>query len=56
MTFRKEERDAAGARRQLLLFLSNREAPESAATRNQIYLMRPDGGEAQRITDAKEAS
>jgi dipeptidyl aminopeptidase/acylaminoacyl peptidase len=35
-------------------FLSNRDAPESAATRNQIYIMRPDGGEARRITDAKE--
>lgn len=35
-------------------FLSNREAPENASTRNQLYLMRPDGGEAQRITDTKE--
>ena len=35
-------------------FLSNREAPESSANRNQLYVMRPDGGEAQRITDAKE--
>lgn len=36
------------------VFLSNREAPETSATRNQLYLMRPDGGEARRITDAKE--
>ncbi|MGB2715060.1 MAG: S9 family peptidase, partial [Vicinamibacterales bacterium] len=35
-------------------FLSNREAPESAASRNQLYLMRPDGGEAQRLTNEKE--
>ncbi|MBA3271369.1 MAG: S9 family peptidase [Acidobacteria bacterium] len=35
-------------------FLSNREAPDSAATRAQIYTMRPDGGEAQRVTDTKE--
>jgi len=35
-------------------FLSNREAPESAATRTQIFLMRPDGGEAQRITNTPE--
>jgi len=35
-------------------FLSNREAPESAASRNQIYRMRPDGGESQRVTDTKE--
>jgi dipeptidyl aminopeptidase/acylaminoacyl peptidase len=34
--------------------MSNREAPESAVTRNQLYLMRPDGGESRRITDAKE--
>ena len=35
-------------------FLSNREAPASAATQNQLYLMRPDGGEARRVTDAKD--
>jgi dipeptidyl aminopeptidase/acylaminoacyl peptidase len=35
-------------------FLSNRDAPESAASRNQLYVMRPDGGEAQRISDTKE--
>jgi len=36
------------------VFLSNREAPENATSRSQLYLMRPDGGEAQRISDAKE--
>jgi dipeptidyl aminopeptidase/acylaminoacyl peptidase len=36
------------------VFASNRDAPSSAATQNQLYLMRPDGGEARRITDAKE--
>ena len=36
------------------LFSSNREAPASAGTQNQIYLMRIDGGEARRVTDAKE--
>lgn len=35
-------------------FLSNREAPESASSRNQLYWMRPDGGEAQRLTNDKE--
>jgi dipeptidyl aminopeptidase/acylaminoacyl peptidase len=35
-------------------FLSNREAPETASSRNQVYLMRPDGGEARRITNARE--
>ena len=36
------------------MLASNREAPESSATQNQIYWMRPDGGEARRITDAAE--
>ncbi len=36
------------------VFASNREAPASAANQNQLYLMRPDGGEARRITDAKD--
>ncbi len=36
------------------VFASNREAPSSSANQNQLYLMRPDGGEARRITDAKE--
>src|SRR5688500_3249825 len=35
-------------------FLSNREAPENAATRNQLYVMRPDGGESRRLTDTRE--
>ncbi|MEP6550039.1 MAG: hypothetical protein ABJB95_02585, partial [Gemmatimonadales bacterium] len=52
----------------LFVFLSNRDAsgaPSSsagglgagatgAASQNQIYIMRPDGGEARKITDAKE--
>jgi dipeptidyl aminopeptidase/acylaminoacyl peptidase len=36
------------------LFLSNREAPANAASQNQVYLMRPDGGEARRITSARD--
>ncbi|HEX6308670.1 MAG TPA: S9 family peptidase [Longimicrobiales bacterium] len=36
------------------LFLSNRDAPSSNANRMQLYLMRIDGGEARRITDAAE--
>jgi dipeptidyl aminopeptidase/acylaminoacyl peptidase len=38
----------------IFFFLSNREAPENAASRNQLYMMRPDGGEAQRLTDTRE--
>ena len=36
------------------VFASDREAPSSAETENQLYWMRPDGGEARRITDAKD--
>jgi dipeptidyl aminopeptidase/acylaminoacyl peptidase len=36
------------------IFSSNRDAPASAATQNQLYLMRIDGGEARKITEAKE--
>src|SRR5438045_4737890 len=50
------------------VFLSNRDAPATPspsaggssatganpASQNQIYIMRPDGGEARKITDAKE--
>lgn len=39
---------------QFFVFLSNREAPANAARQNQLYLLRPDGGEARRITDAKD--
>ena len=35
-------------------FLSNREAPENSASRNQLYVMRPDGGESRRLTDTRE--
>lgn len=35
-------------------FLSNREAPENASSRNQLYVMRPDGGEARRLTSTSE--
>ncbi len=38
----------------LFVFLSNREAPESRSAMSQLYWMRPDGGEAQKISDAKE--
>jgi dipeptidyl aminopeptidase/acylaminoacyl peptidase len=36
------------------VFASNREAPANASGRNQLYVMRYDGGEARRITDAAE--
>ena len=36
------------------VFSSNRDAPASAASQNQLYMMRPDGGESRKITDAKD--
>ena len=57
MTFTKEKNETAphwSRDGSFFTFLSNREAPESAANRNQLYVMRPDGGESRRVTDAKE--
>lgn len=39
---------------QAFVFASNREAPAAQAGQQQLYVMRPDGGEARRITDAKD--
>ncbi len=57
MTFTKEKNETSpgwAPDGSFFAFLSNRDAPESAATRNQVYVMRPDGGEARRVTDARE--
>ena len=57
MTFTKESNETSPAWTRdgrSFAFLSNRDAPENASSRNQVYLMRPDGGEARRITDAKD--
>ena len=57
LTFTKEKNETAprwAPDGRVFFFLSNREAPENAATRNQLYMMRPDGGEAQRLTDTRE--
>jgi dipeptidyl aminopeptidase/acylaminoacyl peptidase len=36
------------------VFASNRDAPTGSSSQNQLYLMRMDGGEARRITDAAD--
>ena len=57
MTFTKDKNETSprwARDGSFFVFMSNRDAPESAATRNQLYLMRPDGGESRRITDASE--
>jgi dipeptidyl aminopeptidase/acylaminoacyl peptidase len=57
MTFTKEKNESSprwSRNGRFFVFASNREAPASAPAQNQLYLMRPDGGEARRITDAKD--
>ena len=56
MTFTKDKNELApqwSKDNTYFVFSSNRDAPEGKST-NQIYVMRVDGGEAQKITDAKE--
>lgn len=57
MTFTKEKNESSprwSRDGRAFFFLSNREAPSSAENRNQLYTMRPDGGEAQRLTNTPE--
>ncbi len=57
MTFTKDKNEADprwAKDGSFFVFASNRDAPSSAATQNQLYLMRIDGGEARKITEAKE--
>ena len=57
MTFTTEKNETSPAWSRdgrFFLFLSNRDAPSTTSSQNQIYLMRPDGGEARRITNAKD--
>jgi dipeptidyl aminopeptidase/acylaminoacyl peptidase len=56
MTFTKDKNELApqwSRDNAYFVFSSNRDAAEGKST-NQIYMMRPDGGEAQKISDAKE--
>src|SRR5262245_44724854 len=57
MTFTRDKNESSprwSRDAQYFVFASNREAPQSNANQNQLYLMRPDGGEARKITDAKD--
>lgn len=57
MTFTKEKNETTprwSPDGRFFVFASDREAPASAATQNQLYLMNPDGGEARKITEAKD--
>lgn len=57
LTFTKEKNETSprwARDGSFFLFLSNREAPENASGRNQLYQMRADGGESRRLTDARD--
>src|SRR5690606_21329603 len=57
LTFTKEKNETQPAwlkDSRSFVFLSNRDAPENASSRNQLYLMRVDGGEARRLTNARD--
>ena len=57
MTFSKDKNESEprwAKDGSFFIFSSNRDAPASSATQNQLYAMRTDGGEARKITDAKE--
>ena len=64
MTFTKDKNETSprwSRDGKFFAFLSNRDAASApsgggsgSAAQNQIYIMRPDGGEARKITDAKE--
>jgi len=56
MTFTTEKNETSPAWSRdgtFFVFASNRDAPGNGS-QEQLYLMRPDGGEARRITDAKD--
>ena len=56
LTFTKDKNETAprwSRDGKFFVFASNREAPNNGA-QQQLYMMRADGGEAQRLTDAKD--
>ena len=57
LTFTKEKNEAQPTWSRdgsFFVFASNRDAPANASQRSQLFIMRPDGGEGRRITDAAE--
>ena len=54
MAARHLARRSLGEAGRSFLFLSNRDAPSNATSQNQIFLMRPEGGEARRVSEARE--
>ncbi|HLF19466.1 MAG TPA: hypothetical protein VI704_01630, partial [Bacteroidota bacterium] len=59
MTFTKDKNESSpqwARDGKMFSFSSNREAPESKSAQNQLYAMRPDGGEAMKVSEAKDGS
>ena len=57
LTFTKDKSEGSPAWStdgSFFVFSSNRDAPSSASGQNQLYVMRADGGESRKITDAKD--
>jgi dipeptidyl aminopeptidase/acylaminoacyl peptidase len=57
MTFTKDKDEVSprwSRDSRFFVFASNRDSAAASPTQNQLYLMRPDGGEAHKITDAKD--
>ncbi len=57
MTFTRDKNESSpqwARDGKVFAFASNREAPESKSTQNQLYVMRPDGGEALKVSEAKD--
>src|SRR5262249_48759157 len=57
MTFTKDKNETSprwSRDGKYFVFASNREAPQANPNQNQLYLMRPDGGEARKLTEAKD--
>ncbi|MDX2030209.1 MAG: S9 family peptidase [Blastocatellia bacterium] len=57
LTYTKEKNETTprwAPNGRFFVFASDREAPASSPTQNQLYLMNPDGGEARKITEAKD--
>ena len=57
LTFTREKNESSPRwlpNGQAFVFSSNRDAPSAQLGQQQLFVMRPDGGEARRITDAKD--
>jgi len=57
LTFTKSKNERSprwSADGRFIFFLSDRDAPTAAATQRQLYIIRPDGGEARKLTETRD--